>query len=204
MYSERGFCWEMATRPGCVAARAKPCHLPACTKQHLIHSLVLSIDHNKKHLLSGAPTRDFFISTGWPISATWLFWGGLWCHQALIDSLPSIIFFVREDLVQNVNLIYALLSCFAGCSSLCRVCCLIITELYVGQRGGKFGVVSLKTVAKFHFRFQSVIKIIWSVSYEIFPVGISLCRDKNQTRLNLESMTCKDGCTTVLRIVGNL
>lgn len=42
----------------------------------------------------------------------------------------------------------ALLSCFAGCSSLCRVCCLIITELYVGQRGRKFGIVSFKTAAR--------------------------------------------------------
>jgi hypothetical protein len=73
---------KMTSLPGSVAvARVKPCHLPACTKQHLIHSLVLSIDHNK-HPRSGPPTRDFFISAGWPTSAMWFFQEGLLCHQA--------------------------------------------------------------------------------------------------------------------------
>jgi len=44
---------------------------------------------------------------------------------------------------------------------------------------------------------------IGSVSNDIIAVGISLCRDKNQARLNLESVTCKDECITVLRNVGN-
>jgi hypothetical protein len=154
-------------------ARVKPCHLPACTKQHLIHSLVLSIDHNNKHLRSGAPTLDFFISTGWPTSAMWFFQEGLWCHRAFIDSLPSIIFFVCEDLAQNVNLfmhfvVFRQLQFFVSCLS---------SYNYSIMRGSKRRKIwscemEDRCETDFHFHFQIVVQISSEASVmKLFQLG---------------------------------
>lgn len=85
--------------------------------------------------------------------------------------------------------------------ALCRVCCLIITELYVGERGGKFGVVSWKTATStiFIFTFKSVIKIRSEASVmKLFQLGIQCAMTRTR-----QGWIWNPWLITVPRNVGN-